>query len=405
MREIETRRATDPDDLEALAPIVGWAFGGGTSRALDWLRGSGAPQVRVACLDGRVSGGLLEIPMGQWYGGKSVPTLGLAGVAIAPEARGQGLALGLLRATLREARARGVALSTLYPSTFSLYRKAGYELAGSFCRFTLQLRQLPRSLRQLPVEVLGDSLQPSIEATYRDVARQHPGYLDRGAYVWNRVRRPDMEVARAFGVAGPNGLDGYAYLKVTAPRRLPLELALSDFVSRTPAALASMLAFLADHLTTAERATWTGGPCDPRLLGIPERAISAVIEDYWMLRLVDVKAALLARGYPELGHPALDVALDLHVDDEFLPENSGRYPLRVQSGVARLEAPGSSSIRSGPATVPVVRLSAGALAALYSGFVSPAQLAFSRQLDADARGLGALSVLFSGSAPGLSDFF
>jgi predicted acetyltransferase len=55
--------------------------------------------------------------------------------------------------------------------------------------------------------------------------------------------------------------------------------------------------------------------------------------------------------------------------------------------------------------VPAVRLSAGALAALYSGFVSPAQLAFSRQLDADARGLGALSVLFSGPAPGLCDFF
>jgi predicted acetyltransferase len=398
MREIETRCATDPEDLEALAPIVGWAFGGGTSRALDWLRVSGAPHVRVACLEGRVSGGLLEIPMGQWFGGKSVPTLGLAGVAIAPEARGQGLALSLLRATVREARARGVALSTLYPSTFSLYRKAGYELAGSYCRFTLQLRQLPRRLRQLPVEALGESLQPAIEGAYREVARHHPGYLDRGAYVWNRVRRPDLELARAFGVSGPSGLESYAYLKVTAPRRLPLELTLSDFVSRTPAALASMLAFLADHLTTAERATWTGGPCDPRLLGIPERAISAVIEDYWMLRLIDVGAALLARGYPDGG--PVEVALDLHVEDELLPENSRCYPLRVEAGTARLDAPAA-----GAGTVPEVRLSVGALAALYSGFVSPAQLVFSRQLQADARGLGALSALFSGPAPGLCDFF
>jgi len=400
MREIETRRATDPEDLEALAPIVGWAFGGGTGRALDWLRGSGASHVRVACLEGRVSGGLLEIPMGQWFGGKSVPTLGLAGVAIAPEARGQGLALSLLRATLREARARGVALSTLYPSTFSLYRKAGYELAGSHCRFTLQLRQLPRSLRQLPVDALGESLQPAIEKVYRDVASQHPGYLDRGPYVWNRVRRPELELARAFGVSGPGGLESYAYLKVTAPRRLPLELSLSDFVSRTPAGLASMLAFLADHLTTAERATWTGGPCDPRLLGIPERAISAVIEDYWMLRLVDVGAALLARGYPDLGSAGVELALDLQVDDELLPENSRTYALRVEAGTARLEAPAAGS-----GTVPAVRLSAGALAALYSGFVSPAQLLFTRQLAADARGLGALSSLFSGPAPGLCDFF
>lgn len=401
MWEIETRRATDPEDLEALAPIVGWAFGGGTSRALDWLRVSGATQVRVACLQGRVSGGLLEIPMGQWFGGKSVPTLGLAGVAVAPEARGQGVALSLLRATLREARARGVALSTLYPSTFSLYRKAGYELAGSHCRFTLQLRQLPRSPRQLPVEALGEAQQPAIEGAYRELARQHPGYLDRGAYVWNRVRRSDPEPPRAFGVSGPSGLEGYAYLKLAAPQRFPLELTLSDFVSRTPRAFASLLAFLSDHLTTAERATWTGGPCDPRLLGMPERAISVVIEDYWMLRLIDVGAALLARGYPDLGASGAELALDLQVDDELLPENSRCYPLRVQAGAARLEAAPAAT----QGAVPLVRLSGGALAALYSGFVSPAQLQFSRQLDADARGLAALSVLFSGPAPGLCDFF
>jgi len=391
MEQVETRRAGDPEDLETLAPIVGWAFGGGTSRALDWLRSAGASHVRVARVKGRIIGGLVEIPMGQWFGGQSVPMLGLAGVAIAPEARGKGLALSMVRETLRAARQQGVAISALYPSTFSLYRKAGYELAGSHCRFTLQLRQLPRAARPRSVEALGDQAQPGVESTYREVARQHNGYLDRGAYVWNRVRRPDMEHARGFGVLGADGVDGYVFLKVTAARRLPLELSLSDFMVRTPQALASLLAFLGDHLTTVERATWTGGPSDARLLGVGERVIQSSVEDYWMLRLLDVRAALLARGYP-----ALTAAVDLHVEDEFLPENSGRYPLVLQAGAARLEPRGAA---------PVVRLSVGALAALYSGFATPWQLAVAGRLEADGAARAVLTDIFAGPAPGLADFF
>ncbi|CAD5981580.1 GCN5-related N-acetyltransferase [Planktothrix tepida] len=40
--------------------------------------------------------------MGQWWGGKSIPVAGLASVGIAPEYRGGGVALELLRQTLRE---------------------------------------------------------------------------------------------------------------------------------------------------------------------------------------------------------------------------------------------------------------------------------------------------------------
>lgn len=391
MVQIDTRRAGDPEDLETLAPIVGWAFGGGTSRALEWLRTAGAPHVRIARVKGRVQGGLVEIPMGQWFGGQSVPMLGLAGVAIAPEARGQGLALGLLRDTLAAARLQGVALSALYPSTYGLYRKAGFELAGSYCRFTLQLRQLPRVARPAPIEALSDPHQPAIETLYREVARQHNGYLDRSAYIWNRVRRPELEHARAYGVLGSAGLDGYVYLKVTAPRRAPLELALSDFVARTPAALTSLFGFLSDHLTTVERATWTGGPSDARLLGISERVIQSSVEDFWMLRLVDVRAALLARGYSPI-----HAAVDLHVQDELLPENSGHHLLVLEGGVPRVEVRGSA---------PEVRLSVGALAALYTGFATPWQLAVAGRLQGDDAALALLGSIFAGPAPGIADFF
>lgn len=390
MSELETRLTREPAEIEALAAIVGWAFGNGTHSAHEWLRRAELGSVRVAGRRAELEGGLVEIGMGQWFGGRRVPTLGIAGVAIAAEARGQGLGLALMRATLRSARERGFALSTLYPSTYGLYRKAGYELAGSLCRFTLQLRQLPRSPRPLAVQVLTDARLPAVDALYRRVAQRRPGYLDRGAYVWNRVRNPEREPARGFGVEGPDGLSGYVYVRA-ATSRTPLELLLSDFVVQSPAALRAALAFLADHSTIAERVGWNGGPADARLLGLPDRSFKVGIEEYWMLRLIDVPAALLARGYPEV-----DVAVDLELDDEVLPENGGIYPLRVTRGVAALGADGAA---------PRARLSVSALAALYSGFLGPFELELGGQLQADERAMAALAALFGGPAPAMVDYF
>jgi predicted acetyltransferase len=391
MSEVETRLTSDPADFEALAPSIGWAYGDDAASSLEWLKRAEPGSLRVAGRRGKVEGGLVEVPMGQWFHGRRVGTLGVAGVAIAPEARGQGIALALVSATLRAARQRGSALSTLYPSTYKLYRKAGYELAGCLCRFTLQLRQLPRSRRELPVACLGSGDQPAVEALYREVARGRPGYLDRGTYVWNRVRTPSREPARCFGIHGSDGLIGYAYARPAVLRRLPIELGLSDFVTKSPLAFRGLLSFLADHASTADRVTWYGGPSDARLLSLPERGVSAALDEYWMLRIVHVERALLERGYP-----ALDAAIDLEIEDDVLRENSGTYALRVTAGTPELGVPGQK---------PCARLSAAALAALYSGFVGPRELAFAGQLAADEPALAALTALFAGPTPACVDYF
>jgi predicted acetyltransferase len=391
MSEVETRLTSDPVDYEALAPSIGWAYGDDVGSSLEWLKRAEPGSLRVAVRRGKVDGGLLEVPMGQWFQGRPVNTLGIAGVAIAPQARGQGVAFALISAALRAARLRGLALSTLYPSTYRLYRKAGYELAGCLCRFTLQLRQLPRSRRALPVDCLSASDAPAVEALYRAVASGRSGYLDRGPYVWNRVRTPSRESARCFGITTSDGLIGYVYARPAVLRRMPIELSLSDFVTKTPRAVAGLLSFLADHASTADRLTWYGGPADARLLGLPERGVTAALDEYWMLRIVHVERALLDRGYP-----ALDAAIDLEIDDQVLRENTGTYALRVQAGVAELGQPGAA---------PRARLSVSALAALYSGFVGPRELALAGQIEADERALVTLSALFGGPTPACVDYF
>jgi crossover junction endodeoxyribonuclease RuvC len=74
--------------------------------------------------------------------GASLPMAGVAAVAVAPEDRGKGIGGALISALLSHIDARGYPLSMLYPATPSLYRSAGWELAGHTYEAVLPARSL-----------------------------------------------------------------------------------------------------------------------------------------------------------------------------------------------------------------------------------------------------------------------
>src|SRR5437588_2988116 len=57
---------------------------------------------RLVRVDGVFAGGLVDLSMGQWFGGRVVPIGGISAVAIAPEQRGRGAATFLMREIVRE---------------------------------------------------------------------------------------------------------------------------------------------------------------------------------------------------------------------------------------------------------------------------------------------------------------
>jgi predicted acetyltransferase len=376
-------------DLDALASILGWAFGFPVPDAKRWVERAGVQHVRVARRGGRVLGGLLEIPMGQFYGGRSVSNLGLAGVAVAPEVRGGRVALELVLSSLRAARSAGTAVSTLYPATHALYRAAGYELAGSRFRWTLAARKLPREKASLAVAPVEPEDLHEVEALYRKSSSRRPGYLDRGEYVWRRVRESKSGEVRGYVVRGEDGVEGYVYLCQRGPddRR---ELVITDLVAVTPPALRRLFRLIADHQSTLVSAVIYGSPAHPLAFALPEAAGEVVISDQWMLRVVHAERALTDRGYP-----ALDASVDFELTDELLPENAGRFRLEVERGRASVTRGGSGG----------VRLSERGLAALYTGFQSATELARAGLLLADEASLSTLDDLFSGPTPAMVDYF
>ena len=83
-----------------------------------------------------------------WFGGAEIPTWGIAGVAVSAEHRGRRLLRDLFTATFAEARARGMAVSTLYFTAAGIYRSIGYELVGGFDKVRAAHRDAGRRTRR-----------------------------------------------------------------------------------------------------------------------------------------------------------------------------------------------------------------------------------------------------------------
>jgi predicted acetyltransferase len=386
-------RLEGTEDLEALSRIISWAFGFPPPSVVKWLTDSGLENVRVLREGRTACAGLLEIPMAHWFGGESVPTVGIAGVGVDPAARGKGLALRLMQACLRDARAAGIAVSSLYPATLTLYRAAGYEIAGHHFRWSVRAADCPRVKNGLELSPIRPEDDLAIEETYRSFARTQSGYLDRGPYVWNRVRAPMGESARGFVVRGEHGVEGYVYLSQQGNVSTVQNLQLSDLVALTPAALSSILTLLSEHRSMVERVQWQGAPSNANLYAFSEKVFSIEMKAFWMLRIVHVERALAKRGYPPL-----DLELKLRVEDDLLTENTATYRLAVKAGspsVTVLKASESADAELG------IR----ALASLYTGFMTPSELARAGLLRAGAATQQKLALLFGGPAPALADYF
>lgn len=403
-------------ELAAFVEIASACFNVSEDDARGWLERGGLENLRLLREGGTVCAGLLLLPMGQWFGGRAVPMTGVAGVGVPAEQRGRGAALRLMRAALSELRAQGVALSTLYPATTALYRAAGYEVAGGRYAIDLKIGALRASSRDraLVVRRGGPSDEPEIQRVAADAARRSAGQLERNAFIWQRVRTPRGRIARDFVIEGATGLEGYAFLSQRAVAAVgeghQYEIVATDTAAITPAATRRLLALLADHAGIASRAVLYGAAAHPVLTLLPERHYTVALVDPWMLRIVHLRAALERRGWPA----GLQAELLLDVTDDVLPENAGRWRLRVSRGAARVEAVARAARAAGGARGArgargaggdAIALDVRALAPLFSGHLSPGQLEAAGLIAGPPAQLDLAGALFAGPAPAMTDMF
>ncbi len=381
------------DDVPAMASLEHDAFNMPEEACVGWIERTGVENWRGLWDDkSELQGGLIRIPMGQWFGGKAVSMTGLAGVAVSTLGRGRGVGKALMRGTLEEMRAEGTGLSALYGSTTSFYRRCGYERSGSRYVVEVPLRELTCRGGPLEVRPLGEADQVRVEALQAAHVRGH-GCLKRGPYLWQRVRGPRGMTAKGFGFFRGETLEGYTYLVKEAGQGFQDNtVEASDLVLTTPDAVSTFLGLLAGHRAFFTTARWSSPPCSPLLMLMDEPwSYKVGLFEHWLLRVVHLPNALTQRGYPS------GVVQELHLvlEDPWFPENSGAWVLRVAGGTAELEQGGRAEFKLG----------IGAFASLYSGFASPRDLVLSGQLEAPESALGVASEIFGGAVPELTDFF
>nr|WP_225937920.1 GNAT family N-acetyltransferase [Myxococcus sp. RHSTA-1-4] len=377
--------------MSATADIMMHSYAMAPADAAAWTQRVGAANLRLLREGGRVAGTLVSIPMGQWYGGRDVPIIGVGGVGVSPVHRGHGTATRLMQSLLREARESGAPLSTLYPATQPLYRRVGYEHSGARYEIRVQVPAIDVQERTLSLRAIEERDEAAITACYQRMAQWRQGWLSRSPYLWARVRAPRAGAAHGYLVEGASGVEGYVYLVRKQTTGFNQELIASDLVANTPAAARRLLSFLGDHRSLAKEAVWYGGADDPLLPLLREQTYSVKLDMHWMVRVLDVAKALEARGWPV----GLSGALHLEVEDDLLPENRGRFVLEVSDGVARVRRGGEGRMR----------MHVRGLSSLYTGFLSAEALRAMGALEADDASVRAAVSLFWGPQPSIRDMF
>ena len=390
-------RLTDEAQLDELATLLNRSFGttGDVQTSRDWASEHGLSALRQVRDGGALVACLVRLPMGHFIGGRSVSTLGIAGVGVPAERRGEGHAKWMMTEGLREARREGFALSSLYASTFGLYRQVGYERAGLRLVVKVDPRQLASSLTQADgasMRPLTPDDEPAVRALYESYARLGCGLLDRSEDLWRRVQNPGRKPATGAVIEEDGEPTGYArWVQLESETGQPFDLLLSDHAVATPMAAQRLLAFLASHGTMAGKVFWFGGPGEPLLSLLDTTDFELQHRADWLIRILDVEQAIESRGFPV----GVDAELHLELEDELFDENAGRFVLRVSDGRGQLSPGGDGRLTT----------SIRAFAPLYTGHSSAAQLELTGWLRADEASCATASAIFSGPTPWMPDFF
>ena len=387
-------------ELSTLMDILSDSFNFPREKATRYQKQIGPKNFRVIRSGSSIMGGLGLIHMGQFFGGKSVPMTGIAAVGIAPEHRGSGAATSLMQGALREIHAERCPLSTLYPATLPLYRRVGYEHAGARNEIRISIRSIWFEQRDpnIVVKPIASSDHAAVKRAYDARAQRTNGVLDRGEFLWQRVRQPREGPANGYMAVNrrTDRIEAYAYCIRVPSQDAGYSLQLTDLVSLTPAAGRRLLGFFADHQSMADSLIFQGSEDDPVLKLLPERRYSSKLLDHWMLRIVNIKSALGARGYP----PTMQTEIHFDVtEDSVFPGNNGRCTLHVKDGRARVTSGGRGDLK----------IDIRGLAALYTGHMSPHDLIATGLMQLGARAssesLTSAAALFAGPRPWIGDMF
>jgi predicted acetyltransferase len=386
-------RAPRPDEVDDVFAICSEAFTSPPERRDTWFETKRMEEFLGAWSGDELVATTEVVPMGQFFGRRSVPMGAVASVAVRPDQRGRGIAPRLLTLAVERMHEQGLAVSTLHPATTRFYRGLGWEIGGEF-----GVRRVPAaSLAALPPgepECLRPGRVADLDAVrecYDRVAPGISGAIDRNDARWRDQLALERPHRYLYVYDGDGQVDGYVvYDQQQGGRQWGFRITVRELIAADAHAAVTLWRHVGSHVAQVDTVTVLAMPLDALTLVLPEQVVELAGANHWMTRIVDAAGAIAVRGYP----PGVRAEVHIQLADRVAPWNDGRFVLRIDGGEGKLTPGGTGD----------VHLSVNALASLYTGWASANTLAAAGLVHhAGERELGMLDAAFAGPRPHLFD--
>jgi predicted acetyltransferase len=286
----------------------------------------------------RIVGHGFGFSMRAFFGGVAVPAVGIASVAVAPEARGLGVGKAIVSAIEKEARKRGASICILHAFRHGFYARLGYANVACNQRLVCDPRAIPKKWieRAHAIDLRAATVKDvaTLADIHEHVAKTQTGWLARATSLWTRMLQDERSY---FVLAGASGFVAFEMIQSEAhdeTRLLVSELVAKDDDTRR--ALFGFLATQAGQSSAIEFETRIDDPiafaltdADGNRFGNErvEHDLGGVIAGP-MIRVLDVRAAIEARGF------WADGEIDLKVDEKIfrIVIRDGRATLKKSKG-------------------------------------------------------------------------
>lgn len=327
-----------------------------------------------------------------WWHGQEVATCGVAGVAVAAEARGRGLLRGVVAEALR---AQEHMVSTLFPTAPGIYRGLGYEVVGC-----LDHVELPTAALATVRDPAGTTVRrataadlPAVDAAYARWASTRNGPLTRTSGCFPATSEERLAQVSGITLAEDgDGVVGYAAWTRRAGYGPDARIDVDELVTLTPDAARALWRVIGSFASvTGTVGLRTSGDHLARLV-LPSSTWTVVERLPYMARVHPSALATVAGG------PDDEVDLALRVVGDPLGELDGSWSIRVRPGstvVSRLDDDGR-----------LPTLTAQGLALAYAGALPALDLRAAGHLrSGDARSDATMDRLLRRRSPAVLDYF
>ena len=267
-------------------------------------------------------------------GGGQVATAGVTAVGVQPTYRRRGIASALMRTQLDDVHERGEPLAALFASEGGIYGRYGYGMAAFLGEINLEVERSAfirghRSAGRMRLLDRAEAL-PLMRGVYDTEQARRPGMIAVDDRWWEWMffesSKDDRDESIKYVVHELDGtVDAYATYKVKHewPESIAkLQITVRHLIGSTPQGWADVWRYLFDIDLVHSVSSWNR-PVDEPLLDLMQepRRLRFSLKDGMYVRLVDVPAALAARGYNGEGTVVIEVT------DPFCPWNEGRYAI------------------------------------------------------------------------------